>query len=84
MALRPLTGTDMYTGNYLCSMYSQLQEKEMVMHYASLDRSKPLTGLEYHIDDVFRKCVQVAPPLLGILQLGLSESLYFSLATYLM
>ena len=45
----------------------------MVLRFASLDQSKSLTGLEYLIDDVFKKCVQVAPPVIGSAQLGMSE-----------
>ena len=45
----------------------------MVLRFASLDRSKPLTGLDFHINDVFQKCVQVAPPAVGNSQRGISE-----------
>ena len=41
--------------------------------FASLDRSKPLRGLDYHINNIFQKCCQVAPPVVGSAQMGLSE-----------
>ena len=46
--------------------------------YACIDRSKPLTGLDYHIDNVFRKCVHFAPPVFGSAQLGIGELITFS------
>ena len=45
----------------------------MLARYEKLDKSRPHTGLDYHIIQVFSKCTQAQPPVLGSAQLGIRK-----------